>query len=247
MALRQSATTLSKCISRSTSTASPLLLPKKSATQAARCLATVHTPPVTQNSAGSKGPTAMVFLNMGGPSTVDEVGGFLSRLFVRGTRGADDLVTAGHCPFLTNRRTMTGRRRPHPPWALPKLPRPPNLQTAHAQDSEAIRGHRRRLANPEVVGTPERRDVQDPRQPLPGDGAAQALRRLPLRESPDRGDVQPAVRRRVRPGPWWSRRRLHSVPAVLVLDDRVVDERAVEVAPAPGKGGYQGADTMECN
>lgn len=39
-------------------------------------------PPVTQNAAGSKGPTAMVFLNMGGPSTVDEVGDFLKRLFV---------------------------------------------------------------------------------------------------------------------------------------------------------------------
>ncbi|KAK5636541.1 hypothetical protein RRF57_012253 [Xylaria bambusicola] len=39
-------------------------------------------PPVTQNAAGSKGPTAMVFLNMGGPSTVDEVQDFLKRLFV---------------------------------------------------------------------------------------------------------------------------------------------------------------------
>lgn len=45
-----------------------------------RWLATV--PPVTQNSVGSKGPTAMVFLNMGGPSTTDEVHDFLSRLFV---------------------------------------------------------------------------------------------------------------------------------------------------------------------
>ena len=40
-------------------------------------------PPVMQDSTGSKGPTAMVFMNMGGPSTTDEVGGFLSRLFVR--------------------------------------------------------------------------------------------------------------------------------------------------------------------
>jgi ferrochelatase len=39
--------------------------------------------PVTQNAAGSKGPTAMVFMNMGGPSTTDEVHGFLSMLFVR--------------------------------------------------------------------------------------------------------------------------------------------------------------------
>ena len=39
-------------------------------------------PPVTQDSASSKGPTAMVFMNMGGPATTDQVGPFLSRLFV---------------------------------------------------------------------------------------------------------------------------------------------------------------------
>lgn len=44
-------------------------------------LATV-VPPVTQDATGSKGPTAMVFMNMGGPSTTDEVEDFLSRLFV---------------------------------------------------------------------------------------------------------------------------------------------------------------------
>lgn len=40
--------------------------------------ATTTTPPAK----GSKGPTAMVFLNMGGPSKTDEVENFLSRLFV---------------------------------------------------------------------------------------------------------------------------------------------------------------------
>lgn len=39
-------------------------------------------PPVTQNSISAKGPTAMVFMNMGGPSSTDQVGDFLSRLFV---------------------------------------------------------------------------------------------------------------------------------------------------------------------
>lgn len=38
-------------------------------------------PPVTQDATGSKGPTAMVFLNMGGPSTTEEVHDFLLRLF----------------------------------------------------------------------------------------------------------------------------------------------------------------------
>ncbi|KAI0890364.1 ferrochelatase-domain-containing protein [Annulohypoxylon maeteangense] len=62
-------------------------------------------PPVTQNSTGSKGPTAMVFLNMGGPSTLDEVGDFLSRLFADG-----DLIPLGRLqnyigPLISHRRT----------------------------------------------------------------------------------------------------------------------------------------------
>ncbi|KAJ0115417.1 hypothetical protein J7T55_012696 [Diaporthe amygdali] len=102
MALRQSVAGLSKSLSRQT--ASPLILPK-SAGQSARCLASIHNPPVTQNSAGSKGPTAMVFMNMGGPSTTDEVGDFLSRLFADG-----DLIPLGRLqnylgPLISNRRT----------------------------------------------------------------------------------------------------------------------------------------------
>ncbi|EHY57066.1 ferrochelatase hem15 [Exophiala dermatitidis] len=52
-----------------------------------------------------KGPTAMVFLNMGGPSTTDEVGDFLSRLFADG-----DLIPLGRLqgylgPLISRRRT----------------------------------------------------------------------------------------------------------------------------------------------
>ena len=62
-------------------------------------------PPVTQSSAGARGPTAMVFMNMGGPSTTDEVGGFLSRLFADG-----DLIPLGRLqpylgPLISKRRT----------------------------------------------------------------------------------------------------------------------------------------------
>ncbi|KZZ94188.1 ferrochelatase precursor [Moelleriella libera RCEF 2490] len=62
-------------------------------------------PPVIQNAAGSKGPTAMVFLNMGGPARTDEVGDFLSRLFSDG-----DLIPLGRLqgylgPLLSKRRT----------------------------------------------------------------------------------------------------------------------------------------------
>lgn len=69
-----------------------------------RRLATVA-PPVTQDATGSKGPTAMVFMNMGGPATTDEVGGFLSRLFADG-----DLIPLGRLqgylgPLISRRRT----------------------------------------------------------------------------------------------------------------------------------------------
>ncbi|KAL2120698.1 hypothetical protein VTJ04DRAFT_4725 [Mycothermus thermophilus] len=79
----------------------PLAMAKPS-TQHFRRLAT-HTPPVTQNS--NRGPTAMVFLNMGGPSTVDEVEDFLSRLFADG-----DLIPLGRLqnylgPLISKRRT----------------------------------------------------------------------------------------------------------------------------------------------
>ena len=56
-------------------------IPKTTVSLQTRSFAT-PAPPVTQNAVGSKGPTAMVFLNMGGPSTTSEVGDFLSRLFV---------------------------------------------------------------------------------------------------------------------------------------------------------------------
>lgn len=46
-----------------------------------KAMATV-VPPVTQDAVGSKGPTGIMFMNMGGPQTTDQVGTFLSRLFV---------------------------------------------------------------------------------------------------------------------------------------------------------------------
>ncbi|EFX05816.1 ferrochelatase [Grosmannia clavigera kw1407] len=81
-------------------TVTPALRPAR------RSLATAApAPPVTQNAHGSKGPTAMVFLNMGGPSTVGEVGNFLSRLFADG-----DLIPLGRLqryigPLISRRRT----------------------------------------------------------------------------------------------------------------------------------------------
>ena len=68
------------------------------------CMASV-VPPVTQNSVSKRGPTAMVFMNMGGPSTTDEVGDFLSRLF-----SDADLIPLGRLqnflgPLISRRRT----------------------------------------------------------------------------------------------------------------------------------------------
>ncbi|KAF2085280.1 ferrochelatase-domain-containing protein [Saccharata proteae CBS 121410] len=102
-------------VSRLTKTASPASIAKFTATPTAalrdgsakqRSLATMsNAPPVTQDETGSKGPTAMVFMNMGGPSTTDEVGTFLSRLFSDG-----DLIPLGRLqnylgPLISRRRT----------------------------------------------------------------------------------------------------------------------------------------------
>ena len=62
-------------------------------------------PPVTQSSTSSRGPTAMIFMNMGGPSNTAEVGDFLSRLFADG-----DLIPLGRLqsylgPLISRRRT----------------------------------------------------------------------------------------------------------------------------------------------
>ncbi|KAL8825310.1 MAG: hypothetical protein Q9191_004493 [Dirinaria sp. TL-2023a] len=62
-------------------------------------------PPVMQDATSPKGPTAMVFMNMGGPSTTDEVGDFLSRLFADA-----DLIPLGRLqsylgPLISRRRT----------------------------------------------------------------------------------------------------------------------------------------------
>ncbi|KAL8700601.1 MAG: hypothetical protein Q9201_005365 [Fulgogasparrea decipioides] len=69
-----------------------------------RSMATV-VPPVTQNSTSYSGPTAMVFMNMGGPSSLPEVGPFLSRLFADA-----DLIPLGRLqsylgPLISRRRT----------------------------------------------------------------------------------------------------------------------------------------------
>ncbi|KAK0898752.1 ferrochelatase hem15 [Friedmanniomyces endolithicus] len=75
--------------------------------QPARTFATpgMVVPPVTQNNTSAKGPTAMVFMNMGGPATTDEVSGFLSRLFADA-----DLIPLGPLqnylgPLISRRRT----------------------------------------------------------------------------------------------------------------------------------------------
>ncbi|KAI6247967.1 Ferrochelatase, mitochondrial [Erysiphe necator] len=75
----------------------------KCASQLRLFAASVH--PVTQDSTSSRGPTAMVFMNMGGPSTTSEVGDFLSRLFADA-----DLIPLGPFqnylgPLISSRRT----------------------------------------------------------------------------------------------------------------------------------------------
>lgn len=86
MALRNPITHFSKRASQSTisqlTNTSTFSIWQRGAVEQVRTFAN-PAPPVTQDATGSKGPTAMVFMNMGGPAKTDEVGSFLSRLFVR--------------------------------------------------------------------------------------------------------------------------------------------------------------------
>ena len=132
-----------------------------------RAMATV-VPPVTQDATSSKGPTAMVFMNMGGPSTTDEVGDFLSRLFV--SRKILRQVFHGYphprCPELSS-LYRKGRCRSDTPRPSPILPWPPHLPSPHAQNPKAIRSHRGRFPHPQVVRISIFRNVQDPRPNIP--------------------------------------------------------------------------------
>lgn len=95
-------------------------LPSAATSAAARSLATATSSPVTATGDG-KG-TGIVFMNMGGPSTTNEVHDFLSRLFVRGPsppsstvqlthpQADGDLIPLGRFqnylgPFIATRRT----------------------------------------------------------------------------------------------------------------------------------------------
>src|ERR1700684_3817750 len=84
MAFRTPISQLTKRASQSSISklASTSPLSQRSSANQLRSFAT-PVPPVTPDATTSTGPTAMVFMNMGGPSTTDEVGDFLSRLFVR--------------------------------------------------------------------------------------------------------------------------------------------------------------------
>lgn len=105
-----------------------------------RSMATI-VPPVTQDATSSRGPTAMVFMNMGGPSTTDEVGDFLSRLFVSFLTGYSLIH-----PWLTP-EVFTGRCRSHPTRPPPILPWTSHLQPPNTQNKETICSHRWRFSN----------------------------------------------------------------------------------------------------
>lgn len=121
-------------------------------------------PPVTQNSMSAKGPTAMVFMNMGGPSSTDQVGDFLSRLFVGSVRSPiRSYITADNC---------TGGRRSHPTRSITIISWPTDIEEENAEDSEAICSHWWWLTNTKMVGATMRRDVQNIGSDIARDGSS---------------------------------------------------------------------------
>lgn len=126
-------------------------------------------PPVMQDATSAQGPTAMVFMNMGGPQTTDQVGDFLSRLFVC-SRGRNYMSRANH--------PHSGRRRSYTLRTTTKLPRTSHLAQKNSKDSETVRSDRWRIAHKEMVRTSMRRDVQNPGPDITADCTTQALRCL---------------------------------------------------------------------
>lgn len=126
-----------------------------------RTMATV-VPPVTQDATSSKGPTAMVFMNMGGPATTDAVGSFLSRLFVK-------LSLLPRFSSCSNGFFGVGRCRPHPPWSSPVISRTSHCCATNFQNPKTVCSYRRRFSHSEMVGISIIGDVQDTGSNLPGD------------------------------------------------------------------------------
>lgn len=123
MALR---TPLTLAAKRASSTVPATAIFSKYSLQWRRGNATVA--PAATGAAGSKGPTAIVFMNMGGPSTTDEVHAFLSALFV-----SMAIYRVG-----TRKLTGAGRQRSHSPRTTTKLHWPLHCAEADAKDSEAV-------------------------------------------------------------------------------------------------------------
>lgn len=87
--------------------------------------------------AASKGPTAVVLLNMGGPATQNEVGDFLLRLFVSSTNSHDPDTAISH-PLTTSLQLQSdsdliplGRFQPYLASLISRL-RTPKIQKQYA-------------------------------------------------------------------------------------------------------------------
>lgn len=129
-----------------------------------RGLATIApVPPVTQDATSSKGPTAMVFMNMGGPSTTGEVGSFLSRLFV---------CDSSQIPLWYVANLSSVRRRFDTSWTTSKLPWTSDRSEKDIKDSKAICINWWRISYSKMVRTSSRRDVYDIGQGISRDGSA---------------------------------------------------------------------------
>lgn len=129
--------------------------------------------------------------------------------------------------------------RPHSA-PVPVYARPPDRQAEVPENREAVRRDRRRFAHLEVDSDPGQGHGRTSRRAVPRDGAAQGVHHVPLRRAVD-GNVprRDAARRR------HAGRRIHAIPAVLVLDhgqqlERVVeaDSRAGRIGEAEGQGGH---------
>lgn len=139
-----------------------------------RCRSTTFFRQASNTSSSATGPTAVVLLNMGGPSTRDEVGDFLKRLFVSFLLDQLRLAHGLKSYILVRWRFGTS-------WTISKLHSIIHCTNEDTKNQEPIRSNRWRLTDQKVVRISSTRTLQDIGSYLSRNGTSFALRGLPLR------------------------------------------------------------------
>lgn len=144
----------------------------------------------TERKVGKDGPTAVMFMNMGGPVDQGEVRSFLHRLFVRHFSQIPYQSSLQTDSYLPN----TVGWRHHSLWKISEDLRKRDHQVENPKDPETVCRDWWWFSNTQMVRVTSTRNLQDSRQDVSFIGTSFALRRLPVCSSSDRRCVCQAPR-----------------------------------------------------